>query len=224
MNYMKLLIAITILIVCGYGCGSIPFQKTSYVPMRNVDSLALVEQFRQHSPEKFMLINTIVFKYNWNKFSAIGYIDVNTGEKTFKAVCVNPMGLKLFELTGDKDKVDSSSLLEQFSRKGNFAGTVGEDIRRIYFDLTPSSGAKINKKKLKVVFSEPSGPGILVYIFAGSAGFLVEKNYYEDGILNWRVSYYEYRQKDDKFYPAGIILKNYKYGYSLTIKLKEIRG
>jgi len=191
--------------------------------MESVNPWALVEEFRKISPDNFRIINTIVFKYNWNKFSAIGYIDVNAGEKTFKAVCINPMGVKLFELTGDKDKVDSRFVMEQFSRKGNFAGTVGKDIRRIYFDLTPSSEALVNKEKLKVVFSEPAGAGILEYIFASSAGFLIEKNYYEDGILNWRVSYYEYRQKDGKNYPSGIILENYRYGYSLTIKLKEIR-
>jgi hypothetical protein len=191
--------------------------------MDSVDPRALVAQFRNNSPEKFMLINTIVFGYNWNKLSALGYIKVDAGEKTFTAVCINPMGVKLFELKGDKDKIDSRFVMEQFSGKGNFAGTVGEDIRRIYFDLTPSFGALVKKKKLKVVFSEPAGAGILEYIFAGTAGLLVEKNYYEDGILNWRVSYYEYLQKDGKNYPSGIILENYRYGYNLTIKLKEIR-
>jgi len=191
--------------------------------MQSVDPWALVEEFRKTSPDNFRVINTIVFKYNWNKFSAIGYIDVNAMEKTFKAVCINPMGVKLFELTGDKDKIDPHFVMEQFSGKGNFAGTVGEDIRRIYFGLTPSSGAVVNKKRTKIVFSGPAGSGILEYTFAGPAGLLVEKNYYEDGILNWSVSYYEYLQKDGKNYPSGIILENYKYGYSLTVKLKEIR-
>lgn len=220
---MKRLPAFFILLICLTSCSSIPFQKTSYVPMESVDPWALVEQFRNSSPEKFMLINTIVFGYNWNKLSALGYVKVDAGEKTFAVVCINPMGVKLFELKGDKDKIDSHFVMEQFLKKGNFAGTVGEDIRRIYFGLAPSSSALVNKKKLKVVFSEPAGAGILEYIFAGPAGFLVEKNYYEDGILNWRVSYYEYLQKDGKNYPSGIILENYRYGYSLTIKLKEIR-
>ncbi len=69
---------------------------------------------------------------------------------------------------------------------------------------------------------QPWGSGIVEYIFAGADGYLVEKNYYEKDILNWRVSYYEYRQKDGKIYPRGIILKNYKYRYSLTVRLKEI--
>ncbi|MFA4830297.1 MAG: hypothetical protein WC594_13885, partial [Thermodesulfovibrionales bacterium] len=62
------------------------------------------------------------------------------------------------------------------------------------------------------------------YVFAGADGNMVEKNYYEDNTLIWRVSFYEYRQKDGKIYPGGIILNNYKYGYSLTVRLKEIQA
>jgi outer membrane biogenesis lipoprotein LolB len=61
------------------------------------------------------------------------------------------------------------------------------------------------------------------YIFAGAGGNLVEKNYYEDSALNWGISYYEYQEQDGRIYPRGIILKNYKYSYSLTVRLKEVR-
>ncbi|RJQ13956.1 MAG: hypothetical protein C4560_13265 [Nitrospiraceae bacterium] len=205
------------------GCASIPFQKTSCVPLDSVGPWTLVEEFRNNSPEKFQLINSIVFEYNWNKFSGIGFIDVNAVEKTFTAVCINPMGVKLFELTGDRDRTDSRFVLKQFAEKGNFADKVGEDIRRVYFDLVPSSVAQISRKKYQIKFTEPAGTGFMEYIFAGAGGRLIEKNHYEDNKLDWRVSYYEYRQENGKIYPGGIILNNYKYGYSLTVKLKEIR-
>ncbi|MBI5056063.1 MAG: DUF3261 domain-containing protein [Nitrospirae bacterium] len=221
---MKRLLIILILFACITSCAGIPFQKASEVPMESADPWALVEEFRGHSPENFMLINSIVFDYNWNKLSGLGYIKVDAKEKTFTVVCINPMGVKLFELAGDKDRIDSHFAMEQFTKKGNFPRTVGEDIRRIYFDLTPSASAEVKKRKYKVIFDEPLGAGVVEYIFAGEGGHLVEKNYYEDSRLNWRVSYYEYRQKDGKIYPSGIILDNYKYGYGLTIKLKEIRG
>ncbi len=191
--------------------------------MGSVAPWALVEDFRKASPESFQIMNTIVFEYNWNKFSGIGYIYVDAGEKTFKAVCINHLGVKLFELSGDRSGTDPRFVLEQFSRKGNFADTVGEDIRRIYFDLTPSAEAQINKKKYQIIFREPAGTGVKEYIFAGAGGHLIEKNYYEENKLSWRVSYYEYRQKEGKIYPRGIIFNNYKYGYSLTVKLKEIQ-
>jgi len=212
-----------ILFLCLYGCTSVPFQKTVYVPLDEEDPWRVVEQFHETSPANFQVMNTIVFEYNWNKFSAIGYIYVDTAEKAFRVVCMNPMGVKLFELSGDKDGIVPHFVLEQFSQKGNFAGTVGEDIRRIYFDLTPSPGARVSTRRHKVTFSEPRGTGVMEYIYAGAGGYLVEKNYYEESAMNWGISYYEYMEKDGRIYPRGIILNNYRYGYSLTVRLKEVQ-
>ncbi|MBI5664966.1 MAG: DUF3261 domain-containing protein [Nitrospirae bacterium] len=191
--------------------------------MDSADPQALLEAFRHKSPESFQVMNTIVFEYNWNKFSGIGYIYVDTAEKAFKVVCMNPMGVKLFELSGDKDGIVPHFVLEQFSMQGNFAATVGEDIRRIYFELLPSPSARIKKKKYEIKFTEPAGAGTMEYIFAGAGGYLVEKKYYEENSLNWGISYYEYQERDGRIYPRGIILNNYKYGYSLTVKLKDVR-
>lgn len=219
---MRNLQAILIFLICLTGCSSIPFQKTTYVPLDRVEPWSLVERFKNNSPENFRQINTIVFEFNWNKMSAIGYIDVNTKKQTFTVVGINHLGIKLFELSGDRNRIETYFLIEQFSEKGNFTDAVGEDIRRIYFDLIPSSEAKVKKKRHRIKFSEPFDVGVIEYTFAGTGGYLIEKDYYEEGILNWTVSYYEYQQKCEKVYPSGIILKNYKYGYTLTIRLKEV--
>lgn len=206
------------------GCSSIPFQETARVSLESSDPGALLERFRNNSPESFRLLTTVVFQYNLDKLSGIGYMDINTREKAFTVACINAMGVKLFELSGNKDGTVSHFTLEELNKKGDFAAVIGEDIKRIYFDSAPSSGAKINRKKFKIIFDQPYGPGIMEYVFAGAGGNMVEKNYYEDNTLIWRVSFYEYRQKDGKIYPGGIILNNYKYGYSLTVRLKEIQA
>ncbi len=206
------------------GCSSVPFQKTADVSMRGKDPEAVVDNFRKSLPGHFQLLNTILYKYGWTEFSTIGYIEINTGTKTFAAAGMNPMGLKLFELTGDEDSVKPLFMMEEFRKNGKFAASAGEDIRRIYFDLIPSADAEIKKGDYRLVFRQRSGTGFLVYIFAGAGAYLTEKKYYEDNNLKWRVSYYEYRRKDGMIYPGGIVLDNYRYGYSLIVKLKEIRG
>lgn len=221
---MRRLFAIFVFLTGLTACSSIPFQKTADVPLDAADPWMLAEQFSDKSPERFQIMNTIMFEYNWNKFSGIGYIYVDSGEEIFKAVCINPMGVKLFELTGDKNNTTPHFVLDQLSKKGDFAKTVGEDIRRIYFDLTPSAAAQIKKRRYQLIFKEPAGAGIMEYVFAGTGGYLVEKNYYEENKLDWGISYYEYQQKGGSIYPGGIILNNYKYGYSLTVKLKEIQN
>lgn len=206
------------------GCSSVPFQKTANVSLKERDPLTIVDKFKKSLPRRFQLLNTILYKYGWNKFSTIGYIEINTGTKTFAAAGMNPMGLKLFELTGDKDSVKTLFMMEKFRKNDKFAASAGEDIRRIYFDLVPSADAEIKKGDYRLEFRQRAGTGSIVYIFAGAGGYLTEKKYYEDNKLKWRVSYYEYRRKDGRIYPGGIVLNNYRYGYSLTVKLKEIRS
>lgn len=204
------------------GCAAVPFQETSYVSMETADPQAVLESFRDRSPEIFRLLNTIAFQYNWNSFMAIGYIDVNTNERNFMVTCINPMGVKLFELSGNKDDVVTHFAMPELEEKGGFASFVGGDIKRIYFDLIPSSEAVAEKRQSEIIFKEYSGRGVMQYVFAGPDHNIVEKSYYEEGEPVWRASYYEYQQHQGKSYPAGIIFKNYKYGYSLTVKLKEI--
>lgn len=215
--------SVFIFFICLYGCSGVPFQKTEYVPLEAENPWKLVEHFNDKSPLSFQVMNTIVFEYNWNKFSGIGYIYVDTAQEAFTVVCMNPMGVKLFELSGDKTGIVPHFVLEQFAKKGNFAGTVGEDIRRIYFDLVPSPGAILRNKKYEAIFREPAGAGTMEYVYAGTGGYLVEKNYYEENKMNWGISYYEYQEHEGSIYPRGIILNNYKYGYSLTVRLKEVR-
>ena len=52
---------------------------------------------------------------------------------------------------------------------------------------------------------------------------LIEKRYYEKNRLLWSIFYYEYRQDHGKLYPGGIILRNYRFGYNLVVRLKEVR-
>ena len=205
------------------GCAAVPFQRTSYVPLGSVDPQLMRREFESSQPDSFKIINSIVFKYKWRSFSALGYLDVNRGLKIFSVSCLNPMGIKLFELSGDKDAVRTNYVLKELLSKGDLPQVAGDDIRRIYFGNVPSGEAKAQKEKRRVVFSEPSGSGVIKYIFAGSPTMLVEKKYYEKTRLIWSVSYYEYRQERGKYYPSGIMLKNSRFGYSLIVRLKEVR-
>jgi len=206
------------------GCSSIPFEEVSFVSMSGLEPLEVVEKYERSLPEHFQVLNTILFKYGWNKFTALGYVDVNIRTKSFTVVSINPMGIKLFELSGNENGVDTHFMLKELGKQGDFASLIGEDMRRVYFDLIPSTKAEIKKKKDRFVFRQESANGVFVHIFAGAEGHLVEKDHYKNNTLHWRVSYYDYRREGGKIYPGGIIFNNYKYGYSLTVTLKEIQS
>jgi Protein of unknown function (DUF3261) len=168
------------------------------------------------------LVNTVVFEYSWKTFMGIGYIDIDRQNSLFKVVCLNPLGVQLFELSGDRNTIVTRNALPALMQYGDLPTAVGTDIRRIYFDLVPSDKARIRKSKYNITFSQPCGSGVMEYEFAGEGRELVEKAYHENDEIIWRISYYEYREQNGKHYPQGIIMNNYKYGYQLTVRQKEL--
>jgi hypothetical protein len=204
------------------GCVHIPFQETGQESFESVDPKFVVEQFRANMPDNFQLLNSVVFEYSSKSFMGIGYIEINRQNSIFKVVCLNPLGVQLFELSGDKNSIVTHNAMPALMEYGDLPTAVGNDIRRIYFDLVPSDKARIWKSKYKINFWQPYGSGVMEYEFAGKGGELVEKVYYETDEIIWRISYYEYREMNGKHYPQGIIMINYKYGYQLTVRQKEL--
>ena len=219
---MKRLVFVLLMLFLMIGCESIPFKKALDEPYYSANPAMLRERFQASIPERLRLLNTIVFEYNWKTFSGIGFVEVDAAERTCSLVCINQMGMKLFELSIDKDSINTLFALPEFTAKGNFGKMVGEDIKRIYFDLVPSGEAEVDKKKFSVAFRQREGAGTAEYVFSGPDRYLTEKTYYENGSPVWRVSFYEYLNKNGKIYPGGTILKNYLYGYRLIVRLKEV--
>lgn len=182
------------------------------------------EQFSLMLPDRFQIISTISFEYKGQSISFIGYSDIDTKEKIFTVAGINQVGIKLFEITGDSDKTELRFAIEDFTKKGNFAEAVSGDIRKIYFDRLPADSSKVYKKKYEIVFVQDEPEAIIEFVFAGPGNLLVEKRCIVDNKVIWRVNYYEYRKKNGKLHPYGIILENIKYGYKLIMRLKEIRS
>ena len=205
------------------GCAGIPFQKTERVPIGKIEPSEVKEQFALMLPEKFRIINSVVFEYKGEAFPFIGYSDVDTLEKTFTVVGLTQFGIKLLELTGNNDKTELRFAIEEFTKRGNFAEAVADDIKKIYFDRLPGAGAKASRGKYETVFARDENGATIEHVFAGAGALLVEKRCAVDNIAVWSVYYYEYRIENGKLYPAGIILENHKSGYRLILRLKEIR-
>jgi len=215
-------LAVIMLLVAG--CASAPFPDTPLVPLESADPQGAVERFRSGNAENFQLLNTIVFESTWFTFSGIGYLEVNAKDHSYKVACMNHMGVKLFEISGDRDGVLSQSAIGPLADQGDIGRAVGEDIMRVYFDQVPLAQARIVNRKDRLVFRQPSGEGALEYVFAGEPAVLRTKTYYEDNRAVWRVSYYDYQVKDGKYFPKGIVLQNYPHGYRLIVRQKEILG
>ena len=206
-------------------CSSVPFREATLVSLEGVDPEKVREKFANALPEAFRIVNTVTFQFKGKAFAAIGYTDIDTSTRTFTVVGLHPAGgVKLFEVSGDSEDVDSTFALEEFAVRSDLARAVGDDTRRMYFDRLLSPDATISKERYRILFRQNAGDGEIEYVFAGSDGVLVEKRYYENGSKIWSASYYEYRRAKGKLYPGGIILEHHGYGYRLVVRLREIRS
>jgi len=219
---MRAVILLALLQVFAAGCASAPFPETELVALDPEVANGVPERFKGRMPDSFQLLTTVVFEYNWRTFTGIGTVQIRAQDQSFRVACMSPMGVKLFELSGDRNSATTHYAIADFSKYGNLSEAVGSDIRKIYFDLVPGPGARVWKRTYRHVYRQSSGKGTLEYVFAGSAGDLIEKNFYEDDGIVWRVSYYEYHDQDGKRWPRGIVFMHYQYGYRLTIRQKEL--
>jgi hypothetical protein len=173
------------------------------------------------TPEKFSGFNSIVFEIAGQKFLGIGFIEIDRQERSFRVICLNPMGVKLFDLSGSDRGTTMNFAIEPLAKAGDIATAVANDIRRIYFDLAPRAAATPRAGKHRLIYGGGVPGGYQEHIFAGSSGDLVEKRFYDDQLISWQVTYHDYRESGGRRTPATIAITDYKSGYQLTIREKE---
>ena len=191
-------------------------------PGEKVFSDDIVRRFLEESPASFKLLTSVVFKFKFQKITGIGCLEIDRNKGTFSVACVNPLGVKLFEMSGDRKNTVCHYALEDFKKRGDIASAIGEDIRRMYFDIVPSNIAGMTRKRGCVVIGEQQGRGTAKYWFSVADGLLVRKDFSENGKMVWRITMNGYRRIEGKNYPGMTVLSNYKYGYSLEVRMKEV--
>ena len=169
---MKRLLAIIVLLAAA-GCARVPFEEPARVNMEGADPAVLVARFREEQPVRFRTMSSVVFEFGGRSVAALGVTEVDLAGGTFTAVALNPMGVKLFELAGAADGTISGFLIDAVAQgRAGAAQAIGEDIRRVYFDLLPAAGAASERRRDGVIFRAAHGSGSLVHVFAGEGGRL----------------------------------------------------
>ena len=207
------------------GCAAIPFEKPLLASLGEIDALTYSQPFQSQIPATESLLTAVVFKGWGRSFASLGMLRIDREQQTFLIAGLNQMGIKIFELAGDQQKLTRSYVMPQIPQPQRLAQAMAADIRHIYLDWIPPATAEIKKTSRTVIFKDTRKKGTLHYTYGGPHQALLDKKFYDKtGRLLWKAAYYEYQPHQDKLYPGGIILKNYQYGYRLTITLKEVRS
>ena len=207
-----------------YACAIVPFESAPRVRLNEKNPERIRAHFANALPSTFQRVDTLTFQYGGRRMSAIGITDVDVAAETFKVVGLNPMGIKLFDLSGDMRTINSRFVAPAFSQHKNFAQSIAQDIRRIYFHRIPSPSADVSVGKYQAVYHNKEGHECLSHIFSGEIPRLTSKQLRRNSSTQWKVQYFEYVKINNYIHPGKIYLKNHKYNYHLTIVLKEIRS
>jgi hypothetical protein len=205
--------------VLGAGCSTVPFRSLPRGPMAAEAPSGVLARFEGALPGSFRIVNSVVFQFHGFRFSSLGYVAVDSAARSFAIAGMNPAGVKLFEITGTNDQVTSRFMIEGFPHEAALAAAIGQAIREMYFDLVPPADADARPGRDALVFRTAG----VEYIFGGADGNLVEKRFRRGWRCRRRIGFYDYRRQDGKLYPGEVVLFDRRYGYSLIVRLKEIR-
>jgi hypothetical protein len=200
------------------GCAGVPFEPVERISMDGVDPAQVRARFSVGLPLKFDCQNTVIFEYFGRKVAALGFGTVDVSARAFTVVCMTPMGVKLFEVVGKGDSVHTTFALPDLAAHGDLAQAVGQDVRRIYFDLVPPDTASVSVGRTAIVYEYPAGDERTEYVFGGREGVLLEKRCHKGGRRVSTVAYYDYREEDGKRRSYGVVLTNHPYGYRLIVR------
>jgi len=174
-------------------------------------------------PSRETLVNSIVLKYKWHSFMVLGITTFDETTDSVDAACLNLAGIKLMEFSVKDGKFIRKFIIPWIGKYGGDAiGAVHDDIKRIYFNRSPAKNTRALRAGDEVFFVERNG-SLETRLLFNKQEQLLAKRHYEKGKIVWAVFYENYEEREGKFYPRKIILKNYRWGYRLDVDLKEIR-
>ncbi|MCK5849522.1 MAG: DUF4292 domain-containing protein [Kiritimatiellae bacterium] len=220
---MKNSLICILIVVCCAGCGTtVPFALVERVSVAALDPTVVRAKFKKAMPERFQIVNSAIFRYRGREMTGIGYVSVDMKKKAVAVACMNPLGIKLFNLEGTNGQYQCSLALKDVVSREDFARVAGMDIGNTFLNILPAQDSIVRKTQDSIIFSQTHPGGRQEYVFAGTDGVLIEKRSFDGRKLSWRIRYYEYQKQGGKLLPRGIVLENKKYSYSLVIRLKEV--
>ncbi|CCK81996.1 MULTISPECIES: DUF3261 domain-containing protein [Desulfobacula] len=215
------------------GCSTIDVPEHNLVPLNHIDKKTACKEIAQYNDsitQKTNMINSTIFTFKGRSMTALGITKLDGENKNFSVAGFNPMGITLFKIQMEDEKVISSYVIPQFGADNldKAASMISQDIAHIYFNRKIDlKTASLELDKYKVTINTQVDQNDFEYIFSGQPLKLTTKSMYKNNNKIWSVDYYDYTIVNDRTsnreIPFKLFFKNYKYGYVLEIETKEIK-
>lgn len=205
------------------GCSTVPFPAPEPFAVEQGAREDVPVRFESHLAPTYEQVNAIVFRFRMREIAALGYASVDLPARSFSVACLNPVGIKLFDVVCERGTVEGRFVAPEIEKYGgDLARAAGDDLKRAYFDWSPPAGTPYRIRNDRLVFSAEDETGRTEYRYAGPDGRLAEKIRIEKGRVRWSVEYRGFRQAETGWIPAGIVIRNRQYGYRLVVSAREM--
>ncbi|MCK5100466.1 MAG: DUF3261 domain-containing protein [Desulfobacteraceae bacterium] len=216
-----------------FGCTTLSVPEHNLVALNHINEKTAYKEIYQYNNsiiQKANIINSTIFTFKGRSMTALGITKLDGENKNFSVAGFNPMGITLFKIQMENDKVISSYVIPQFGGENldKAASMISKDIARIYFNRKIDlQTASLELDKYNVTINTQVDKNDYKYIFSGQPLKLTTKSMYKGKKKIWSVDYYDYKTVNNKTpnqeIPFKIFLKNYKYRYVLEIETKDIK-
>jgi hypothetical protein len=200
------------------GCRSVPWPSAPAVSTAGWNAEEVRARFEAQLALRIEAMQSVVFHFGRMEMAGIGLVSLDRPNRSFRLACLTPLGVKLFDIAGDGKQTECRFALGGLGPGNEVARAVADDVRRVYFDLTPSPQATVTRRKHALVFTAPQGGGTAEHVFAGAEQRLTEKRFREGGRVAWEILYGPYSEEQTGLTPASVQLRNLRHGYTLTVR------
>lgn len=201
------------------GCTREAFTRGPLPKLNDPDPAALRVDWAGRQPDAFVAENSFIIHIPFrDDLAFLGIVQVDRTAGTFEFVALTQTGVQLFHVNGDATGNHIRDAIEPLKKQKKILLSFAEDIRRIYLNLTPDRSAKSSVRSKVVRFKETSGDVRSCYDFGGDPIVLLEKRFKGFIFTNWRARYFDHVSSDAGIHPQGMLVKNGRYFYRITIK------
>jgi hypothetical protein len=210
------------LILLTAGCAVEPFTREPLPVLKNPNPSVMRDSFAHTISKHFDSDDTVIIEAPFNHdLEVLGVLRVDRPAGTFELIGLNPLAVKFFDISSDRQGTTIRYAIAPLLAHREILLSIARDIRRMYFDLTPTENAKAEVEPTKVRFTEKTPDGTLVYEFGGDPPVPLEKRL--DGFFGtiWRVRYFQYASTGSSLYPRGIVMDNSRFHYRIIVKNRD---
>ncbi|UFS69365.1 DUF3261 domain-containing protein [Geomonas sp. RF6] len=216
---MKRLVLALLLFVAG--CGSVPFRETPAVPTVQKSAAELAAGLWTKGRDTLLLRQSALFELRGMKVPLDGIMKLDPVRKTARLVGMNDLGVKLYDISVDREKTTPHSIIPDLAKYPGFADAVGTSVRRIFLSPEPLPSDRLKTGSDSYELTRSEGDKMLRFLLGGPEAQLLEKSS-KGGGESWRVRYYQYERLQGIPVPTGIVLDDSEAGYRLTLWIESV--